>query len=393
MTQINKVLIIEDSHLMRLQVKQILEQANFEVMELEDAKEVFSDSWRYRDVGVILLDINLPGMDGLSVLREMNKNKLITWPPVIILSSSSDRVTITTAMMLGAKEYIIKPFNADALIQKVQHISNYSAPLKFWQRYLELVQVLKEAYELYIAGDCKSLPQDSVTVLFNECEKIVQSDETMILFHKEFNMSDYSFTHAINVAILSGVIAKWMNLKEKEIRELVLAGLLHDLGKARIPRDLVLKSGKLSNDEMDILKTHPTESYNLIKDQDFPMNVLLGVSQHHERMDGSGYPNRLLGKDISLAARIIAVADVYDAMTSNKVYRQAENTLMAIEELFKEMFSKLDPHICSVFLKNVKKHLVGQRVHLSDGSEAKVVRIEGDGFGSPILERCEGKVF
>lgn len=245
---------------------------------------------------------------------------------------------------------------------------------------------------MYIAGDCKSLPKDTVTVLFNECEKIVQSDETLILFHEDFNMTDYLIRHMINVAVLSGLMAKWMELKEKEIQELVLAGLLHDLGKARIPRDLLLKSGDLSNDERDILKTHPTESYNMIKDEKLPPNVLLGVCQHHERMDGSGYPNRLLGKDICLAARIVAVADVYDAMTSNKVYRQAENPLMVIDELFKEMFSKLDPHICSVFLKNVKERLVGQRIRLSNGSEAKVERIEGDGFGKPILVDVQGRL-
>lgn len=131
MTQTNKVLIIEDSYLMRLQVKHILEQAKFEVMELEDAQELFSASWRYKDVGLILLDINLPGMDGLSVLRAMNENKLVTWPPVIILSSSSDKDTIKTTLMLGVKDYILKPLNTNALIQKVQHIFNHPASPTF----------------------------------------------------------------------------------------------------------------------------------------------------------------------------------------------------------------------------------------------------------------------
>lgn len=268
MVQINKVLIIEDSYLMRMQVKYMLEQANFEVTALENAEELFAASWRYQDVGVILLDINLPGMDGLSVLRAMNENKMVNWPPVIIVSSSSDKGTIKSALMLGAKDYVIKPLSPEALIQKVRHILDHPDPPKFRQRYLDLVQQVKEAYELYIEDGCTSIPKDTVAVLFNECVKIVQHDETMILFHEDFNMTDYSFRHAINVAILSGVIAKWMDLKEKEIQELILAGLLHDLGKARVPRELLLKSGELSDEERDILKTHPTQSYNLIKDEE-----------------------------------------------------------------------------------------------------------------------------
>lgn len=392
MMQTNKVLIIEDSHLMRLQVKNILEKANFAVIELADANELFSSRCPCQNVGVILLDINLPGMDGLSALKAMKETPSITWPPVIVLSSFSDKSTIKTALMLGAKDYILKPLNADLLLRKVEHIVNQPIALTFRQRYLNLVQTVKETYESYAASDWVQFPRDIVAAWLDECEKIVHHDGVMILFHEDFSKTDYSFRHAINVAILSGLIASWMNLKEQEMQELIIAGLLHDLGKARMPPNLLCKSRKLSRFEMEIVKSHPAESYTMIKDEDFSPNILLGVSQHHERMDGSGYPNGLLGKDISLAAKIVAIADIYDAMTSNKVYRQAETPFSVIDELFREMFGKLDPHICSVFLKNVKKFMIGKRVRLSDGSEARVKQIAGGGFGNPLLEDVKGKL-
>ena len=385
------VLIIEDSGLMRLQVKQMLEQADFQVKELNDANELLANVWRYQDVAAMLLDINLPIMNGLAVLRAMNERQAVSWPPVIIVSASSDKATIKEALSLGARDYIIKPVSAEMLIAKIHYALAHPAAPKFRQRYLNLVQAVKETYDLYKKEEYKKFPKDLVAILCKECTKIVHHDEIMVLFQDHFNMAEYSFRHTVNVAVLSGLIAKWMDLKDQEIQDIVLAGLLHDLGKSIIPRDILLKPDSLSNEEMEFIKRHPVAGYNLVQHEGYSPAVLLGISQHHERMDGSGYPNGLLAKDISLVPRIVAIADVYDAMTSNKAYRQAETPFTVIEELFREMFNKLDPHICSVFLRNVKGRMVGKKVRLSDGSEAMVTRIAGDGFGEPVLEDSQGR--
>jgi len=391
MLQVKKVLIIEDSSLMRLQVKHILEKEGFLVLELNNGEDYFSATWQYTDVGVILLDINLPGMDGLAVLKAMNNDKSVVWPPIIMLSASADKDTIRAALLLGANDYIVKPLSEERLLHKVEHIFNQPVIKKFTQRYSALVQIVKESFELYENNDYKVLPIEQIAVLVNECVQFVNCDEKRVLFNRETDMTDYTFRHGVNVAIASGLIGKWMGIKEQQLHDLVLAGLLHDLGKSQIPRELLIKSDELSSVEMDILKTHVNHSYNLINAGDFSEEVLLGVSQHHERMDGSGYPQSLLGKSICLNARIIAVADVYDAMTSNKFYRNAETPFVVIEELFKEMFDKLDSHICSVFLKNIKERLVGELVRLSDGSEAKVAYIEGEGFAEPVLHTADGR--
>ena len=122
MVQDKKVLVIDDSAFMRVQVKHTLEKDGFTVLELGNVEDYFSDSWHYKDVGLILLDLTLPGMDGLEALEVMNKDQSIEWPPVIILSGSADRNVIQTAFLLGAKDYIVKPFNPMELKIRVKKI-------------------------------------------------------------------------------------------------------------------------------------------------------------------------------------------------------------------------------------------------------------------------------
>lgn len=391
MAPVRKVLIIEDSSLMRLQVKQILEREGFMVLELTNAEEYFSLIWQYTDIEIILLDINLPGMDGLAALEKMNSQGTVSWPPVIILSGCSDKNIIQSALLLGASSYILKPLAEMELLQKVNYLCDNPPPKKFEQRYFEVVAFLKETVNGYINSNFKKFPFQKINQLLDECMEVVDYEEIMILFHRGTSMEEYSLRHTINVAILSGIIGKWVGFKENGIRDLVLAGLLHDFGKVKIPQELLFKSGAVSQLEKKALQAHVIHSYDAINIEMFPKEVLLGVLQHHERMDGSGYPQKLLGREICMTARVIAVADVYDAMISNKVYRKAETPFMVFEELFREMFGKLDPHICTVFLKHMKECLVGQVVFLSDGSQAKVIDIEEQGFAGPVLRTQDGK--
>jgi len=130
----------------------------------------------------------------------------------------------------------------------------------------------------------------------------------------------------------------------------------------------------------------------LIKNtKQLPQMVMLGVWQHHERLDGGGYPFGLSGKDISTYARIVAIADMYDAMTSNRVYQQAVTPFKVLEELFSEMFNKVDPAISITFLDNLKDSLIGYVVRLSDGSEAKVIYLDKNRLTQPVVKVADGQ--
>lgn len=127
----------------------------------------------------------------------------------------------------------------------------------------------------------------------------------------------------MTVSLASALLGKWMNFDDDTINELALAGLMHDIGKCNIPNEILIKPDRLTEDEFKVMKTHATLGYILLRSgKDFSDNVLMGVYQHHEKYDGKGYPNQMSGEDIHIFGRLIAVADVYSAMTSERVYRE-----------------------------------------------------------------------
>ena len=194
------------------------------------------------------------------------------------------------------------------------------------------------------------------------------------------------------MGVISGVIGKWVGLTDDVLQELVLTGLMHDVGKTQIPDSILNKPGKLSDAEMEIMKIHAAHGYRLLKKTcQVPEAVMLGVLHHHERIDGSRYPQKLTGDQLSLNAKIMAVADVHDAMTSNRVYHRGVSPFSVIAEFSSAMFDKLAPEICSVFLNNFKDSLVGSIVRLSDFSAGKVIFIDRQRLDRPIIQTLDGQ--
>ena len=187
---------------------------------------------------------------------------------------------------------------------------------------------------------------------------------------------EYSLEHSLNVAIICGVLGRWLGYKDAELEQLILAGLLHDVGKIELPNELINKKNKLTTKEMNIMKLHTEIGGRLLKNSsDIPDNILSGVLQHHERMDGSGYPHHLKGNDIHPFAKIIAVADVYDALSSDCLYKRKANPFDLLETIHDDLFNKLDSTVCSVFMNHVKDYFNENIVELSNGKTAEVVKM------------------
>lgn len=186
---------------------------------------------------------------------------------------------------------------------------------------------------------------------------------------------EYLVHHSIHVASISGLIGRLLNnVPAEKVQELTLCGLLHDIGSLTIPVDILLKPGSLSPDEFETVKSHCTRGFKLLqRDHSVSEHVLYGILQHHERMDGSGYPTRADGKRIHLFAKIVGVADVYDAMTSKRSYREKLSPFSVMRTLNTELLGKLDPAACTVFLEYLSKCVMGNIVRLSDGRKAQVV--------------------
>lgn len=200
-------------------------------------------------------------------------------------------------------------------------------------------------------------------------------------------VDEYLRHHSVNVGFINGMMGKWLGLKNADIDLLVLAGLVHDIGKTKIPLEILNAPRRLTISEFEIMKTHPIYSYELlIGDPNFPPKVYLAARQHHEKLNGKGYPDGIDINEITLFARVTAVADIYDAMVSKRVYKKANNPFKIISLLSNKQFSELDINLVQLFTEKMPAELIGKPVLLSDGSIAKIKYIVHDDLEYPFVD-------
>lgn len=199
-------------------------------------------------------------------------------------------------------------------------------------------------------------------------------------------LDDYTYSHSLNVSLMGIIIAKWMGFNEKQVDEVAVAGLLHDIGKTRISQQILSKPGRLTAEEFEEVKKHTVLGYMLVENvADISAEIKYAVLMHHEKIDGTGYPTGATEKQIPLIAKIIAVADIYDAMTSNRSYRNKLCPFEVIKEFEMQTYGKLDTKVLSVFLKNIANSYLGDYVELDNGEIAEVVFINPNRVWQPIV--------
>ena len=205
------------------------------------------------------------------------------------------------------------------------------------------------------------IPLDTILNLVNTriYPRLYQKD-SFIQLHADTSSGDYLYRHALDVALLSGYLGRWLGYDDSDILNLTLAGLLHDIGKIRFKSEVLSKPDKLNLEEFNIAKIHARYSYQLLAQTEIvPDAVLNAVLQHHERIDGSGYPYGCSDTEVTMLARIIAVADVYDALISNRYYKKSVSPQEAIEIMMFQMSGQLDIHVLACLIEHVKKFDVG----------------------------------
>lgn len=235
----------------------------------------------------------------------------------------------------------------------------------------------------------ESSPVDPDELIKGTAELIARSKNSLHLFdmlHCMREFDDITYVHSVNVALIASIIGKWMNYSEEHIRLLIISGLLHDIGKLMVPEDILFKPAKLSNDEFDTIKTHVSLGYNILNDKGLDNQIQEACLLHHERSDGSGYPFGLKSEKIPSTAKIIAIADVYDAMTSNRVYRGSICPFEVIKEMEAGAYNHFDPKYLLPFLNNVVSSYLHNNVSLSDGRIGRVIMINSTNLSKPIVE-------
>jgi putative two-component system response regulator len=271
---------------------------------------------------LVLLDIMMPQMDGYEVCSRLKSNPETASIPIIFITAMSDTVNKTKGFELGAVDYITKPFHAAEVKARIR------------------THLALEEMRLQLASQNELLVQKVEQKTAEMREMLNASIRTMALMVEI--RDPYTAGHQQRVAQLACAIAEKMGLGQHTIDGLRIAGTLHDLGKIRIPVSILSRAGRLMDAELEMIKIHPRVSFDILKNIPFPWPVAQMVLQHHERLDGSGYPQGLEGESIMLESRILAVADVTEATSSFRPYRPAQGIEAALEKITRGKGKKYD---------------------------------------------------
>ena len=227
------------------------------------------------------------------------------------------------------------------------------------------------------------LVMGTVKKLLSDCNNSIQVFN--ILQNME-NSDELTYQHSLKVTLISQVLGRWLGMSMADLEQLAFAGLLHDIGKLAIPSNVLNKKEKLTDAEFELVKSHVLRGYEFIKDMNWDIRVKEACLLHHERCDGSGYPFKVKIDRISPFAKIIAIADVYDAMTSARSYRKGFCPFDVIQIFDSEGLYKYDPHYIMTFLENIVSSYQNNPVRLSDGREGEIIMINKHCLYKPVIK-------
>lgn len=340
-----KILLVDDDPMIVHLLKRLLEKEGYRrVIGISDPGKVESC---YRDLApdLVILDLIMPGVVGHDLIRRLHRLETRGYAPILVLSACDDPAEKVEALKAGARDYLVKPFLAYELMARVRNM-------------LELRQLYLLADEKRSALQ-KEVQQRSAQIVRAHHEILQRLGMAC-----EFR-DDETGNHTRRLGAYAGLLAEQLGLDATTCNLLRLASPMHDIGKVGIPDQILLKPGKLTSDEFEVIKTHTTIGARLLGGSDIPL--IRAAEQialtHHEKWDGTGYPRQLQGTDIPLAGRIVAVCDVFDALLSERPYKRAWTLEETVAEIERCRGAHFDPAIVEAFLA-VSPHLAQVRFEL-----------------------------
>ena len=320
--------VVVDDDIMNLKMAgRILNTNNMRVTALKSGQALLDYIKENETPDLILLDINMPGMDGFETLKKLREQEAGQEEiPVIFLTANDDEDSETRGLSLGAMDFIKKPFVPEVLTLRVRHI-------------IDLIRLQRN--------------------LSQEVEKKTEENEKLFM-HVVHSLADaidakdtYTNGHSGRVAKYSKEIARRYGYSEKAQSDIYMMGLLHDVGKIGVPDAVINKPAKLTDEEFAMIKNHPAMGSRILKNIKEMPALATGARWHHEKYGGGGYPDGLSGNDIPEEARIIAVADAYDAMSSRRSYRDVLPQEVVRGEIEKGKGTQFDPKFADIMLSMI----------------------------------------
>lgn len=253
-----------------------------------------------------------------------------------------------------------------------------------------VTQTLKEQLEGFVF-EKRSMDFDG---MLSAVKSLITPGQTVIqyfdMLHNLRSSDDSVYSHSLNVAMISRILGKWLKWSSSDLDSLVIAGLLHDIGKITIPPEILNKEGKLTDEEFEQIRSHPRAGYELIRDLKIDSRIKKAALQHHERCDGSGYPMKADEIMLDDFAMVIAIADVYDAMTAARKYRAPLCPFQVIREFERDGYHKYKTEFLLTFLRRIATTYQNNRVILSDGQAAKIILLNQNTLSKPLVQLDDG---
>jgi len=313
------ILIVDDEEAIRKMISKGIAKNYFNCSTADDANHALS-VLDENEIDVVLTDIGLPGMNGIELNRIIQKEYSAD---VIVMTGAVDEYAYDKVISEGATDFLKKPVQINEIILRINRIL----------RERESKKKLKE-----------SLESHRKTI-----DAIVQTMAASLEVR-----DPYTAGHQRRVAELAVAIAKELNMSKDQIDQIYMAGVIHDIGKIAVPSEILSKPTRLTEFEFGIVKSHPKVAYDLLKNIEFPWPIDQIIYQHHEKIDGSGYPQGLKGDEISIEARIISIADVVEAIASHRPYRPSLGVKTALDEISNNKQIKYDQKVVEACIRIIK---------------------------------------
>ena len=346
---IKEILVVDDEPLIREIIIRKLSEFGYIATPVENAFEALN-KMREKSYPLVLSDIMMPGMDGIELLKRLRS--LYPDTAVVMITAVSNVNIAIEALREGAYDYLIKPFNFEEVVLSVKNAFERRDLIlenRLYQKHLEAL-VENQTSEI---RQLLSREQERSSELSKALEEIqITHDATIDALSAALDYRDNETEgHSQRVVRYSLEIGKVLGLERRNLEVLARGTLLHDIGKIGVPDSILWKPGKLTDEEWVEMRKHVEYGFKMLKSIHFLRDAALIVQHHHERYDGSGYPNRMSGDNIVIGARIFAIADTYDAMTTNRPYRKALTDRDAREEIKRCNGTQFDPKITEAFFQ------------------------------------------